>query len=536
MSKIAELVKIMNALTKSEKRYITLAVNKQWDNPEKSNPAKLFKILTESDIFTLLDYNQQRLTSEQQDRRIKDWTSDKKNIKDQDLVYTTNIQKLLDFIFDSLRQYYRDQPEFKLERYIQDARVYRDKGFLEEALKLILKIKQKILSKYDSPVKAQEVLFLERQVRLIMRKKDDIEELKKLQVESLNQNNHIEHLCKVFSDRENLTFASILRRREGLRFSEITERVIKDISNSGQYSFDVQMISLHNAVLYYQTIHEAEEGEDRSELAFPYRQKLYQLFEANPNRQEMNRDTYEKVRAVYLNGCYYIERPDLAKDLIVEEEQSLGFKWEGDVLGRFEGTSSEKTFNKINVILAFYIETGKDERVQQILKNVHFLLLNAKTRVSNRFTLFVNFAVASLLIKDNERALEYLENVKKLHNISDRTDYILVEVLEVAVLYQMRRTQNEDLEQKIGELIIRLGKDKASRASSIARTIVSSLYTILTKGMETNTKKKQPQISKTFEAEELTRLLEDLQSKRVKGTVIAFLPLWLQRRIQEAIG
>jgi hypothetical protein len=531
MPKIAELIKIMNSLSRSEKRYVSVGINKLNDQPKNSSPFDLFRKLIELDIFKIME-KRQGLPEEEQAQFLKEWANRHLSKK---LLHTLNILKLQEIIFDLLRQYNSEQPEFKIERFIQDIRILRSKGLLQEALQLVKKARTEVLDIHDLPLKAQELIYLERILKL-MTGSVGIESFRVLHQESTHKVEEFKRINELLYDREQIMIK--VRNQDEpsfvMQLSAITEEVLEEVEAANKYSFTTQMYSLQNAILYYNYIYEEQEDGEGSNIAFKYRKALYQLFKTHPERQELEPDTYKKVRLFYLHGCYNTGQLMKAKELIIEEEEAIGMEWDNDgKLIQTDKINSEFEFNSLNLVLIFYTQMENEDKMNQIIEQTERWLLASKTRVDNRFALFVSFAITSLLLKQNERTDKYISRVKQLHLVTAKRDYVIVEVVEVLMDYQAHSKQDEELAEKIGALIIQIGEKKNTTTNWIIKKVLFSLYNILNSRLE----KAHPDIpqkdSQQIELQELKKLHSELPDSVFHGTGIETLQLWLKRRIKE---
>ena len=547
MSRIFELVNLISRLEKTEKRYLTVGVNKLLDKDKKDNlVANLFRWLNESDLFTRISKLEKHLQGKAQDRIeqerknfVKQWLVDSGLSKEKKLTHTINVNRLFSLTLDLLIQYNSDKPQFRIDRYIQEVRIYRDKGLYDEALKLVLKLKQEITDTDIDLLKKQEVLSIEREIRTIsLRTQDDYDDIQNLHQDMLQCNEEIAKLSYALSDRE---YMHLQHRKPELEFnysefSEVTQSVIKNIKSVDQHSFQVRMHSLYTAIFYFEHAYKAEDeqGPSGSELAFAYRKKFYELFDKPVIKEQLPRQ-YDIAKVHYLVGCYRLGRLNEAEDLIKLEESALGFTWEGSDLKVKKEISTETEFAKLNMILLFYMTEGRFTALQAIITQTVKSLYQSRTRVNNRFQSYVMFIVSCLLMKDHARVHELIAQVKKLSRVEEIEDYILVDVLDAINQFEEGRAANPNLGGHLGDLLSRLLKEgqerKANTPIIVAYKIVRRLSDLLMEEMGTEQAKEV--LAYTTRKIAYQALLDDPSVEELSKTNFSSLPLWLKIRVAE---
>ncbi|MCG8330702.1 MAG: hypothetical protein MI974_23600 [Chitinophagales bacterium] len=527
MSKIGEVTKLLNSLSKSEKRYITLGINKlKLSNDAPADAVGLFSKLSNSELLKILEKGNPKshLTF---DQFVKEWAT--KNI-DKKLLKTINIIKLLQILMDLLRQYYSEQGEFKLEKIIQEIRIYRDKALYTEALRMIEKAKEEIIEKHGNHFKAQEVLLLERKLWRELRSSESEEKIEILQKENIKQANHAAQFLNAITEQENLIYLSQKKNRdsyEDFELSTESQEVLKNINNLKQYSFHTQLYLLHNLILYHQHILKTKTFEQIHNL----RRHLYYLFKNSEEKQRIYPKEHKITLILYLNGFLLNKRLSEAASLIKDAENILEFKWENGHLSEIGRIRTEIDFNILSPILYYYLQAKQFILLREIMDLADPYLQNPKIRTQNRYMLFYNASFISIVLNDQSKTANYLTSIRKLEGVSTRDDYFIIDIIEILYMFPLRneKIKSSELEALIGDVIIQISKGAPEADSNIARDILQTLYSILNE--ERDPFSSRP--SKSIEIEAFEILQKNLLPEKVERTLFQYFPIWLEKTLED---
>lgn len=535
MSKIAEAIKMLHALNQSEKRYITLGINRMKKHKDvPGNVIELFSQLNNSDIFKQIEKrrHKERIPYNQ---FVKEWASINLESK---LLKTTNVLKLLQIIVDLLLQYNSENGEYRLEKIIQEIRIYKDKGLHEEALKMVVKAKEEIIEKQTNYFKGQEIIFLERQIWREIGSEEYETKIPPLQEENIEQTERAKNFLNAITEQEKLMYFTRQKKYseyKDFKLSKDSLLVFQNIHKLQEYSFHTQTTILYNLILYYQYILRHQDAQAAAEKAFEYRKQIYLLFENNEDKKKIYAKEYKITLALYLNGFIIKNNLQEASHLIEAVEAILEFVWEDKHLKEIGRIRTDIDFNLLHPVLIYYLQLQEFTKLQEILQLTAPYIKGSKVRKENRYMLYINAVFIYMLTKEYHKSEDYLGQIQQLTGINHRPDYFLVEVLEVINQF-IRRNENEQnssiLEASIGRVVVNLSKKETSKETLIARDILQAFYTILNE-------EKDPFSSKTvrdIERENFYKLQEKLSIEKVEGTLFQYFPILLNRILDDLRG
>ena len=532
MSKIAEAIKMLHVLNKSEKRYITLGINRMKKHKEiPENAIELFSQLNNSDVFKLIEKrrHKERISYNQ---FVKEWASN--NIEDK-LLKTTNVLKLLQIIVDLLIQYNSENGEYKLEKIIQEIRIYKDKGLHEEALKMIVKAKEEIIEKQTNYFKGQEIIFLERQIWRAIGSEEYETKIPPLQEENIEQTDRARNFLNAITEQEKLMYFTRQKKYseyKDFKLSKDSLLVFENIHKLKEYSFHTQTTILYNLILYYQYIIRHQDPQAAIEKAFEYRKQIYLLFDNNEDKKRIYAKEYKITLALYLNGFITKNNLQEASHLIEAVETILEFVWEDQHLKEIGRIRTDIDFNLLHPVLIYYLQLQEFAKLQEILQLTAPYIKGSKVRKENRYMLYINAVFIYMLTREYNKSADYLEQIHQLKDINHRSDYYLVEVLKVINQFMQRHENKQstpNLEASIGQVVVSLSNKKTNNETLIARDILQTFYAILNE-------EKDPFSSKTvrdIEREAFHKLQEKLSTGKVEGTLFQYFPILLDRLLED---
>lgn len=545
MSKLTDLMRLMAKLSKTEKRYLTIGVGQLIEKKKANTTAlQLFARLNDNEFFTAISENQQKLKGNlaekerQESEFLKQWA--KRSLKG--LTGIAPVNKLSRIVLDLLIQYHQDEPEYRIDRLIHEARVHFNKGLYLQALRIIVKAKEEA-KKYEVHLKIFEALLLEKSIRTnILASEADYEKIEELRSECSAELGQLEDLIKVLADRELLLCWLRVPDPERSfgpedynKLSELTRNTIDDISSSVGFSVEVRMHLLFNATLYYS--HFLSTNKTAPQLggakALVYRRAIYELFRSNPASQEYRPQRFTAIKHIYLRGTYENNKLDEAEIIILEEEVGIGIEWEGDEIKKINRIVSEAEFRSVYYVTIFYLRTNNYLRLGALIETTDEWLLSSKIRIDNRVILLLTFSLVALLLKDYYRIPKYLDQLRKIHNVNKRRDYVLIDILEIIYLFESEKISRLELITQVEQFISTNTRRKEDhKEAKIASLIISSIYALLNKEKAYPEAQRNEASQRPHRISEYQTLSAILKQEGLVGTIFSDFPIWLNNRIQ----
>lgn len=476
MSKLTDVIDLMSALTKSEKRYLTLELKEDKAPAKRKSHISLYVLLAPL------------LKDGDKDRSII--YQEAENLKERKLyahLFTTvNVVRLHDFLLEMLRQFNSDRPEFRLERMIQDVRLLRQKGLSQQAAGVIKKAKKELSQRYENEFKAFELLSLERRLYLNDRRKD-FEPLAEMQAEAKASWERIRTILEATDDYEKMLY-----RVRGDGFTEdfplspSNEELKTNKALVELRPFEANLVSLATLSHYYTYV------EKDPDQAIAYIQDLLRLFEDHRYRKNRYPENYVQVLLLFFNRALMADRIKAFAPIIQKIKDILAnntelFPETKPSSQQIElSTGSVIQYRLLALMAQYYNYQWADLDAETTMDPI-IKTLQRKPNVPAKLldTLYFNVG-AYCLLANKEAELRFFVD-QGLHAYQQRPSGdpekvpIQLRILDTLADLEMIRSEADraKLEQKIGNLLGAVGKEGREELKRMARNFISRLPLLL---------------------------------------------------------
>lgn len=466
----------MSALTKSEKRYLTLELKEDKALAKKKKHIVLYELL--SPLVKEGEKDRNLIYQEAEEYKQKKQLAH--------LFTTVNVVRLNDFLLDILRQFNADRPEFRLERMIQDIRMLRQKGLNQQAVGVIKKAKKELSQRFENEFKAFELLNLERRLYLSMREKD-FKPLAKLQLEAKESWQKIQTIINVTADYEKMLY-----RVRGLEFLDDFELSTdnEDLRNDNhllaQRPFEANLVSLTTLSHYYTYV------ERDTTKAIAYIQALLDLFEDHRYRKNRYPENYVQVLMLFFNRALMADQMKAFAPIIQKIKDILASNTElfpetKPASNQIElSTGSLIQYRLLALMAQYYNYRWADEGAEATMEPIIGSLQRKPNVPANLLnTLYFNVGAYCLLASNFEAGRFFADQLlmayQQRSNGTKATIPIQVAILDAVVDFESCGTEieREQLEQKVGKLLSAVGQERREELKRMARNFISRLPILL---------------------------------------------------------
>ena len=438
MSKLKDVLEIMDRLTKSEKRYVTLILKEK--NSDESH-LKLYHLLA--------TFNKGMNNLEEKELQLK-----RKKEKEglQKLFSTQNLVKIHHFLLASLRQYNADKPLFSIEEQIQNIRILLQKRCLEQALKLIARTRKEIAERFEEPLKELELILLERRIMRMLQLKS-LTKVKKLRQSSNDILEEIKEILAVYSDDEALHQRDLYDHHIlESELSETLKKLINDLNYADHMPFKAAVIGLSSLSDYYS--YTRKEPDKAIEAA----QKLVELYQQNPWRMTYAPENYLTALIKFFNKLYLNNRvPDFGPTLeriktVLRQnknDSSVGF-----TPSQLDFSPRSATYyNLLNLIIIYYMHNLKDPKAPSSITEVG-KVMSRKPNIKDNLllTIYFNLTTYHLLADQLDLAQNYLNEILNYSGRTAPSIKFRAEILKILMDFETSSTKKKktNSEQKLG--------------------------------------------------------------------------------------
>ena len=202
--KLNDTIEVLERLTKSEKRALSVAVKRSSKAEEPSEQHfRLYQLLS------AMLKEAERLSPEARATLLEERLEESKTQYPK-LFTSLNVIRLYDFIFDALRSLHADKEDFKLYTYLQDLQILRDKRLGHQAIGLIEKAKKEAREgeSFMSDINTLQFLMIERQALLTLVRSRDFNRLSELREACRLQLRRTRAVLDTMDDQEAIQFYS----------------------------------------------------------------------------------------------------------------------------------------------------------------------------------------------------------------------------------------------------------------------------------------------------------------------------------------
>lgn len=476
MSKLTDVLDLMSALTKSEKRYLTLELKEDKAPAKRKSHISLYELL----VPLLKDGDKDRSIIYQEAEHLKDQKTYAH------LFTTVNVVRLHDFLLEMLRQFNSDRPEFRLERMIQDVRLLRQKGLSQQAAGVIKKAKKELSQRYENEFKAFELLSLERRLYLNDRRKD-FEPLAEMQTEAKASWERIRTILEATDDYERMLYR--VRGQgflEDFPLSPSNEELKNNKVLAEERPFEANLVSLATLSHYYTYV------EKDPDQAIAYIQDLLTLFEDHRYRKNRYPENYVQVLLLFFNRALMADRIKAFAPIIQKIKDILAnntelFPESKPSSNQIELSTGSIIQYRLLALLAQYYnyqwadpeaETTMDPIIQTLQRkpNVPAKLLDTLYFNVGAYCLLANKVVALRFFVD-----QGLQAYQQRTNGKFEQVPIQLRILDTLADVEMisNEVDRAKLEQKIGNLLGTVGQERNEELKRMARNFISRLPLLL---------------------------------------------------------
>lgn len=516
MSKLTDVLDLMSTLTKSEKRYLTLELKEDQASAKKKPHITLYGLL-----FPLLKEGE---TDRELIYQAAEQLKQKKLYAR--LFTTVNVVRLHDFLLDVLRQFNADRPDFKLERMIQNVRLLRQKGLLQQAAGVVKKAKKELSQRYENEFKAFELQYVERRLYLAMRE-SAFEPLAKLQAENQQSAERMQLILEVTQDYERMLYR--IRKLKFTDHYELTpanQAILTDPTVIEQRPFEANLLSLTTLSNYYTYV------DKDTDKALAFIQRLLQLFEAHRYRKNRYPENYVQVLILFFNRALMADRikafaPTIQKIRDILANNTDLFPEAQQTSNHIElSTGSLVQYRLLALMAQYYNYRWADPEAASIMgpiidllqrkPNVPFNLLN---------TLYFNVGAYCLLVDNLSAVRFFIDQLLLIHQQhgSQQEDLIPIQVRILDTIADLEGCQTEAerelVEQKIGYLLTAVGQEQQKVLKRMSRNFISRLPLLLLE-------KDQVTLLNTYRS-----MRKALERKQAASIGFIVFHLWVEKKI-----
>ncbi|NRB46989.1 MAG: hypothetical protein HRU41_04910 [Saprospiraceae bacterium] len=517
MSKLTDVLDLMSALTKSEKRYLTLELKEDKAPAKRKSHISLYVLLAP----LLKDGDKDRDLIYQEADNLKE----QKNYAH--LFTTVNVVRLHDYLLEMLRQFNSDRPEFRLERMIQDVRLLRQKGLSQQAAGVIKKAKKELSQRYENEFKAFELLNLERRLYLGMRQKD-FEPLADMQSEAKASWERVRTILEATDDYEKMLYR--VRGHEFLEdfpLSPSNEELKINKAAAEQRPFEANLVALATLSHYYTYV------EKDPDQAIAYIQDLLRLFEGHRYRKNRYPENYVQVLLLFFNRALMADRIKVFAPIIQKIKDILAnntelFPEAKPSSNQIElSTGSVIQYRLLALMAQYYNYQWADPEAETTMDPI-IKTLQRKPNVPAKLldTLYFNVGAYCLLANKNAALRFFIDQGLQAYQQRPNGGLdkvpIQLRILDVLADLEISRTETDRarLEQKIGDLLGAVGKESREELKGISRNFISRLPLLLLEKDNSTLLDTYKSIRKTLERKQAAR----------NGFIVFH--LWVEKKIQ----
>lgn len=472
MSKLTDVLDLMSALTKSEKRYLTLELKEDKAPTKRKSHISLYELLAP----LLKDVEKDRALIYQEAEDLK------KRKPYANLFTTVNVVRLHDFLLDTLRQFNADRPEFRLERMIQDVRLLRQKGLYQQAVGVIKKAKKELSQRYENEFKAFELQNLERRLYLTMRHKD-FEPLAEMQAETKASWERIQTILAVTDDYEKMLYR--VRGHEFIEefsLSAANEALKSQKDIVEQRPFEANLVSLTTLSHYYTYV------ERDPDQAIAYIQELLALFEDHRYRKNRYPENYVQVLLLFFNRALMADRIKAFAPIIQKIKDILAnntelFPETKPSSNQIElSTGSLIQYRLLALMAQYYNYQWEDPEAEATMGPI-INTLQRKPNVPSKLleTLYFNVGAYCLLADQPKVVRYFVEQSMSIYqqrgNGQEPNVPIQLRLLDALADFELigKEVARTQLEKKIANLLAAVGQERNEEWKRMARNFISRL-------------------------------------------------------------
>ncbi len=440
MSKINSAIELMRKFTKTEKRYITLQVNRTSSgglNPNKQSSKTLPSHLR---LFNLLaKFLKEQAPKREESSHVTDSLKDQlRQLKSgsPDLFSAVNISRLMDFMLNSLRQYNADKPPFNKWNYIQNIEILQEKKLYKQADEWILKGLADFNKEETDGGDLLKLKFQILQRKNAMRsERVSKDQMNTFNLQTNNQLNRIKWNLETLGDQEKAIHEGI-RKKGDLSdfsiedFSPLTQAFIREPTTTARrpdIPAESLLRGLNIASLYLRRdiIRYPEDAQKSIECNV----EMLAYFDRNPTLKETSTAKYYNTLLVLSNTSLVLGIDLYLERYIDQLEAVLGFSGLRELSDRqllqqeiqsidFGDHTSELQYNCLQVILLYYYGKGFSTQGSAQAPNPHIeiahqLALHTKVEIekqsrrsSGQASLYYTLASIFLMVDQLEEAQE----------------------------------------------------------------------------------------------------------------------------------
>ncbi|HMQ84006.1 MAG TPA: hypothetical protein PKA00_13905 [Saprospiraceae bacterium] len=520
MTKLEEVLEIVKSLSKTERRYVSIAANRLEDDREKK---KSYLFILER-LFFICD------KSNTDEKLLQELLDEEKKGDNAAYYITVNINQLKDFLLSQLRSYYSEKPDYKAYNHLQNIRLLLQRRLYKQALSMTLEVKAELKKNGNSALVLFEVINLERYCMQYIDKGFEINNLNQVNSESLETLKQIQIVNGARNDAAKVQkyyvkgdFQISLNE---LNYSNEVLKVIENLNHADHLSIEAACLILPVVTTHFAYF------DINENKALDASKKLVDKFESDQTYIVNDPDSYFKALIKYLNRLIlqnkmelFLESFEKVKAILHQSNKNLFPYLADDERDKYKiSPNVELTFELLNQAVMLANLQGQPEELKLTLEEAK-KALDRKPLITGQKYLIILFNIATgyLLLNEHTEVEHYY---KTINDFQDSKSLYILNRLDLLVIFnrlEQCRT-NADLERVetlIGEMITKIKNIKPEEEKELFRRILSRLNLLL---FEKDTARQK----KILEEELQAVRLEELNKHQLQ-----IFKLWAQKKLKQ---
>ncbi len=459
--KLNDTIEVLERLTKSEKRALSVAVKRSSKSEEPSEQHfRLYQLLS------AMLKEAERLSTGARPAFIEKHLEESKT-RHPKLFTSLNVIRLYDFIFDALRSLHADKAGFKPYKYLQDLQVLRDKRLGHQAIALLEKAKKEAREgeSFMSDLHTLQLLMVERRALLTLVRSRDFNRLSELRQACRLQLRRTQAVLDTMDDQEVIQFYSTKGRipDEAIEEASPVFKQLLHVPGAKQdLPFDAALRGLFATSLYLK----------RDRFSYPEDFKkmftqvghMIDLFKGNETRKTQNRQQYLLSLLALANSCIETGQRQPFEEHLDEFKQALGLDPSQPMQQEaaniiIDKKTSRNDYTLIYLLTAYYVGIGEWGTALAIIEHIKEALESFKPPTEHLMVLYFLMASAYFLTGDYGSAEPY---INKLQDEDITTGHRLdltykARLLELLLIYERHGDgENRLLLERVGQMYTKL--------------------------------------------------------------------------------
>lgn len=478
MTKLEEVIEIIKSLSKTERRYISIAAKRLEDDREKK---KSYLLILER-LFSIFD------KASEDDQYERELLEEEKKGANAAYYITVNIVQLKDFLLGQLRSYYTEKPEYKAYNHIQNIRLLLQRGLYRQALNLTLDAKEELKKNGDNALVFFEVISLQRYCMLYLTKGYEMSDFNQINSESLEALKQLETLNSARNDAARVhklyvkgDFQNPLNQ---LNYSNEVLKVMENLNHADHLSIETACLVLPTISTHFAYF------DINENKALEASKKLVDKFESDKTYIINNPDSYFKALIQYLNRLilankleWFQENFDKIKSILHQSNKNLfPYVQEDEIVKYPISPNVDQTYELLLQAVMLANLQGKPDDLKLTLEEAKKALVR-KPLISDvkYLILLYNIATGYLLLNAHAEVEYYYQTIA---NFQGSKPTFILNRLELLIIFNRLElcSTNADLErieQQIGGMLTRMKDISKEDEKELFRKIISRLNLVL---------------------------------------------------------